>query len=74
MLWICYTGDYVVDMLQWRLCCGYVTVETIVDMLKWRLLWICYSGDCCGYFKMETTVDILQWRLVRGYVTVESML
>jgi hypothetical protein len=28
------------------------------------MLWICYSGDCCGY----VTVDCC------GYVTVETML
>jgi hypothetical protein len=50
MLWICYTGDYVVDMLQWRLCCGYVTLETVVDMLQWRL--------CCRYVTMETMTTV----------------
>jgi hypothetical protein len=41
------------------------------------MLWICYSGDCCGYdtvdccgyVTVETVVDMLQWRLYCGYVS-----
>jgi hypothetical protein len=49
-----------VDMLQWRICCRYVTGETVVDMLQYTVVNMLQWRLCCGYVTVETVVDMLQ--------------
>jgi hypothetical protein len=50
LLWICYSGDYVVDMLVETILRICYSGDYVVDMLHWRL--------CCRYVTMETMLWI----------------